>query len=226
MSRPSPRILILYYSLSAQTSGLVQRLAAGLEEEGCQVHLERLQPLQPLKFPIGTVSATLAMMFITLLRRRVPIKPLSSACGQSYDLVIVAGPTWSYNPSGPVLSLLDRDGATLFAGQQVLPLISCRGYWRLHWWGLRLLLERCGAEVTNRIVFSHPCREPWRTLGVFLKLAGRVPERGRIMGRYYHRYGHSREQQEQAVQFGRSVGRALREKSPLAELPLVSTSSG
>jgi hypothetical protein len=222
MSRPSPRILILYYSLSAQTSGLVQRLAAGLGEEGCYVHLERLQPLQPLRFPIGTVAATLAMMFITLLRGRVPIKPLSPECGQGCDLVIVAGPTWSYNPSGPVLSLLDRDGAMLFAGRQVLPLISCRGYWRLHWWGLRRSLERCGAEVVNRMIFSHPCREPWRTMGVFLKLAGRVPERGRIMGRYYHRYGHSREQQEQAFRFGREVGRALREERSLAALSLES----
>jgi len=226
MSGPSPGILILYYSLSAQTSGLVQRLAAGLDEEGCQVHLERLQPLQPLKFPIGTVAATLALMLITLLRGRVPIKPLSAACGQGYDLVIVAGPTWSYNPSGPVLSLLDRDGAMLFAGRRVLPLISCRGYWRLHWWGLRRSLQRCGAEVVNRMVFSHPCREPWRTIGVFLKLAGRVPERGRIMGRHYPRYGHSREQQDEAFRFGRQVALALREERSLAALPLESTSLG
>lgn len=224
MSRPCPRVLILYYSLSAQTSGLVQRLAAGLEEEGCRVHLERLQPLQPLKFPIGTVTATLAMMIITLLRGRVPILPLGPACDQSYDLAIVAGPTWSYNPSGPVLSLLDRDGVRLFAGRRVLPLISCRGYWRMHWWGLRSRLERCGAEVVNRMVFVHPCREPWRTIGVFLKLAGRVPERGRIMGRYYHRYGHSREQQEQAFSFGRQVGQALRQEHSLATLSLDSAS--
>jgi hypothetical protein len=220
MGTSSPSVLILYYSLSAQTGVLVQRLASGLEEEGCQVHLERLQPLQPLKFPLGTIPATLAMMVITLLRGRVPIKPLSPECERRYDLAVVAGPTWSYNPSGPVLSLLDRDGVALFAGRRVLPLISCRGYWRLHWWGLRSRLQRCGGEVVNRMVFSHPCPEPWRTIGVFLKLAGRVPERGRFLGRYYQRYGHSRAQQEEAFHCGRSLGRALREKTPLADLQL------
>ena len=171
------KVLILYYSLSAQTSGLVHRLGAGLEGQGVHLVCERLQPLVPGKFPIGTVPATLVMMLLTFLRVRMPIQPLSPLCWEDYDLIVLAGPTWSYNPSGPVLSLLDRDGARLFAGRQVLPLISCRGYWRMHWLSLRWQLARCGAKVVGRMIFAHPSKEPWRTIGVFLKLAGRVPER-------------------------------------------------
>jgi len=222
MVQEAARVLIIYYSFSAQTSGLVHRLMAGLAEQGVEVVEERLQPLQQLKFPIGTVPATLAMMLITFLRGRIPIQPLSDVCRQPHDLLILAGPTWSYNPSGPVLSLLDRDGRRIFAGQRVLPLISCRGYWRLHWLTLRWQLRRCGATVVNRMIFAHPCREPWRTIGVFLKLAGRVPEKMGGLARHYPRYGHNKEQQDEAFRFGEKIGKALQEGRPLDGLALLS----
>ena len=224
-SRPV-KVLILYYSLSAQTSGLVHRLGAGLEAQGVHLVCERLQPLFPCKFPIGTVPATLFMMLSTFLRARMPIQPLPPGCWEHYDLIVLAGPTWSYNPSGPVLSLLDRDGARLFAGRQVLPLISCRGYWRMHWLSLRFQLARCGAKVVGKMIFAHPSKEPWRTIGVFLKLAGRVPERSPWLGRYYPRYGHSREQQEEAFAFGAAIGQALQRGDSLANLSCISGRAG
>ena len=82
------------------------------------------------------------MMMLTFFRKRIPIAPLSDKCKGRFDLMILAGPTWSYHPSGPVLSLLDRNDSTLFANQTVISLISCRGYWRMHWFGLRALLKK------------------------------------------------------------------------------------
>lgn len=219
-------MLIIYYTFSAQTSGLIHRLASGLSEQGVEVSEERLEPNRKLKFPIGTIPATLAMMLITFFRGRIPIKPLSEKCWQEYDLIILVGPTWSYNPSGPILSLLDRDGARLFAGQDVLPLISCRGYWRMHWWGLTNLLKRNQAKVVNRLVFSHPSKEPWRTVGVFLKLAGRMPRRDSFLGRRYPRYGHSKEQQEIAFAYGEKIGAALLEGASLTALDFSQTGQG
>jgi len=204
-----PRLLVIYFSYSGQTSRLLHRLAAGLKDEGVTVRLERLQPVVPLRFPLGSIARTLLMMFTTFLRFRLAIAPLSGECRQPADLIILAGPTWSYNPSGPVLSFLDRDGKML-AGQQVLPLISCRGYWRLHWYGLRRLLRRQGAVVQPPLIFNHPQPEPWRTIGVFLKIAGQAPERGRFIGRHYSRFGHSREQLDLAWQHGRRLGAQLR----------------
>ena len=220
----NPKVLIIYYSFSGQTSGLLHRLAEGLRGQGVQVRMERLQPVKPLRFPVGSIPATLKMMLTTFLRARTPIKEIPGDCFEGYDLVILAGPTWSYNPSGPVLSLIDRDGPRLFAGRRVLPLISCRGYWRMHWYGLRKMLQKCGALVSNLIVFSHPSREPWRTIGVFLKIAGKSPERGALIGKYYQRYGHSKEQQEEAFQFGELIGKNLKQGIPLEELCLRSTS--
>lgn len=216
-SRRKPQVLIIFYSFSGQTRGLLQRLADGIRQQGVAVRVEKLRPASPLLFPVGTVSATVKMMVYTFFRWPVAIKELSPACYEAADLIVLAGPTWSYNPSGPVLALAKRDGPRLCAGKQVIPFISCRGYWRTHWYGLKRILRKCGAAAPNLIVFTHPCSEPWRTIGVFLKIAGKKPEQS-IIGKYYPKYGHSKEQQEEARRFGIEIGRALREKRPLAEL--------
>jgi len=177
---------------------------------------EPIRPLAPHRFPLGSVPATVRKMLVTCFRQRIPIEPPPPAWRDDWDCIVLGGPTWSYNPSGPVLTLIDRYGRELFAGRTVVPLISCRGYWRLHWLGLRRLLAAVGAVVPNCIVFSHPVAEPWRTIGVFLKLAGRLPERS--LGGRYPRYGHSRQQLEEARRFGVLLGQALQDGVPLTGL--------
>lgn len=216
----SPKVLILYYSFSGQVLGLLHRLVAGLTQQGVQVAMEKLQPEKPLRFPVGSVPATLKMMVTTFFRSRIPIKELSLTCFEDYDLIILAGPTWSYNPSGPVLSFIDRHGSRLLFGTHVIPMISCRGYWRLHWYGLRGMLQKCGAIVPNMMVFDHPSKEPWRTVGVFLKIAGKSPERSAFIGKHYQRYGHSKDQQEEAFDFGMKIGEALKTGESLTGLCL------
>ncbi len=203
------KVLILYYSFSSQTKNLLQAVAAGMEGEQISVFKERIDPVTHLQFPIGTIPKTVWIMLCTFFRQRTPIKPIAEDCFNDFDLIILAGPTWSYNPSGPVLSLFDRDGKKVFNNQTVIPLISCRGYWRMHWWGLKSLLVKCGATVPNLIVFSHPTKEPWRTVGVFLKLAGYVPEKLGWMKGHYNKYGHTRDQIEEARKFGKQIGSAL-----------------
>jgi hypothetical protein len=215
MTRPTtdehspPHVLILYYSFSGQTSGLLNNLSNGLKAQGLEVTLEKLRPLNPPRFPLGSVAATFKMMLLTALRQRLPIREPSELVWAGYDLLILAGPTWSYNPSGPVLDLLDRFGPRLFSGRTVIPLISCRGYWRLHWLGLKRMLQHCGARVPNRMIFAHPTAEPWRTIGVFLKIAGKAPERSKLLGFHYQRYGHSKEQLIEAERLGEILGQAL-----------------
>ncbi len=212
------KILILFYSYSSQTKNLLQAMEKGLSGESVQVLRQRLEPVTPLYFPFGTIPKTVWKMLVTFVRQRVPIQPLPAECFDSFDLVILAGPTWSYNPSGPVLSLFDRDGKRLFKDQVVLPLISCRGYWRMHWWGLKFLLKKCGATVPNLIVFSHPSKEPWKTLGVFFKLAGKHPERMSWMKKHYRKYGHTRDQIALAGVIGEQIGIALTSGTDLADL--------
>ena len=214
------RILILSFSYSHQTRNLLKKVVAGLEESDIEIVWERLLPMQQLRFPIGTIPSTVLMMLETFLRKRYPVHAVDSKVFDQWDLILLAGPTWSYNPSGVVLSFIDRDGNRLFNGQAVLPLISCRGYWRMHFWGLRSLLRKCGAKtVCDPIVFTHPNKEPWNTIGVFLKLAGKMPERGTGWFRkYYPKYGHSRPQLEAAYELGRQLGEDVTSGKEPAEL--------
>lgn len=214
---------MLYYSFSGQTSGILHCLANGLKDEGVAVVFEKLKPVAPPRFPVGSYLQTITMMVTTLFRVRIPIKKPDSRVADHYDLIILAGPTWSYNPSGPVLDFLAKYGPKFLGQQVVLPVISCRGYWRIHWFGLRKILVRCGALVPNVIVFSHPAREPWRTFGVFLKIVGKAPERHRFIGRFYKRFGHNREQMEEAERFGREIGVALKNATSLSEIDFRTT---
>jgi hypothetical protein len=80
----------------------------------------------------------------------------------------------------------------------------------VHYFGLKGLLQRCGAVVAAPIVFSHPTPEPWRTIGVFLKLAGKAPEAGSSwFRRFYPKYGHSRQQVEDSRRVGIKLGQCL-----------------
>lgn len=193
-------------------------MVSTLTDQGIEVVQERITPTPQLRFPVASIPACLKMMVTTFVRKRVPIEPLSAGVKQHFDLLILAGPTWSYNPSGPILSLIDRDGPHLFQGQTIIPLISCRGYWRLHRFGLKRLLRSCGASVPNQIIFSHPNKEPWRTVGVFLKIAGKNPERQPLIGRYYQKFGHSKLQQEEAGHFATLIANALKTGIPLESL--------
>ncbi|MEJ2268840.1 MAG: hypothetical protein P8Y04_03585 [Desulfobulbaceae bacterium] len=158
-ARRNNRVLLVYYSFSGQTGVLINRLAAGLKEQGIEVCFEKLKPVTHLRFPVGSIFRTYLMMFSTFFRKRVPIQKLSAKCSREYDLIILAGPTWSYNPSGPVLSFLDRDGKDVLGGREVLPLISCRGYWKAHWWGFLKIAgknpERAGFISKHYNRFGH-----------------------------------------------------------------------
>jgi hypothetical protein len=215
---PKKKVLLIYFSFSGQTGVLINRFAAGLKEQGVEVFFEKLKPVKHLRFPVGGIFRTFVMMFTTFLRIRVPIQELSSKCDQEYDLIVLAGPTWSYNPSGPVLSFLDKYGKEVLGGREVLPLISCRGYWKIHWKGLRKKLQKCGAHFSNLIAFTHPNPEPWCTIGVFLKIAGKKPERSGFIGKYYDRFGHSNDQMEEARRFGMQIGESLKGNTQLAEI--------
>ena len=205
----SPRVLIIYYSLSGQSRGLVNLFATGLRDRGISVRIEQIRAQERIIFPFKNPVHTFKMMLLTFFRLRVPIKDLDPACFEDHNLVVLSGPTWSYNPSGPVLSLIDRDGHALFSGKSVMPLISCRGYYRLHNYFLRKKLARIGAHLLESRIFNHPIAEPWSTIGVFLKSSGYHPERMEFLSTRYPRYGHNKQQLQEVRASGRMIAEQL-----------------
>ncbi len=205
------RILIVYYSYTQQTRLLLKRYIDGLEEGGVAVSVERLEPIDPYEIPFRSTFRLLLAMVQTFFRHRDPVQPLADHCFGDWQWVILAGPTWSYQPSGPILALFDSDDRRVFRGQRVQPLISCRSYWRFHSWSLRRLLQGCGAaEVAPPLVFCHPIAEPWRFIGLLLQLRGKMVRREKSwFRRYYPAYGHSRAQLDEAYRHGRALADSL-----------------
>lgn len=208
----SLEILCVYYSYSGQTAKLVRAFTEGFSQGGGEAVIVKLHPLKKIPFPFPSIISTFWMMFRTLFRVRDEVSEHAGAADR-FDTVIIAGPTWSYSPSGPVLAWLDEEGREVLSGKKTLPLISCRGYWSLHHRQLKRLIIAMGGKPLNPIIFTHPVREPWRSIGVFLSLIGRHPEKMPLIRKHYPRFGHSPVQIEEARKLGRAFARKLRESS-------------
>lgn len=204
------RVLIISYSFTQQTSTQLRHFIAGLEDAGIEVSREPLVPHAPYPYPFPTLLRLVTAMLVTSVQKRMPIAPLSERCSGSWDCIVLAGPTWSYNPSGPILSFLDRDAERICRGQRVIPFISCRAYWQWNAWIIKRRLIRCGAVVEPPIVFTHPFGEPWRSLGLLLKLRGTIGRRHNAWIRtHYPRYGHSDQQRIEARHQGEQLAARL-----------------
>ena len=204
------RVLVVYYSFTQQTRTQLMRFIDGLKDSGVEVTMERLQPIAPYDYPFKTIFHLVVAMIVTFFQRRMAIQPIAAHCRDHWDCIILAGPTWSYNPSGPVLDFLDRYGKEVCCGKTVVPFISCRAYWRPHYWIIRRRLQQCGATVERPVVFDHPVSEPWRSLGLLLKLLGIIGQRRYAwVRRHYSRYGHTDAQRLEAKEQGRQLAEKM-----------------
>ncbi len=214
------RVLVVYYSYTQQTKMQVRKFISGLECAGIEVSQERLEPVRPYAFPFKTNLRLLIAMMLAFFQKRMTIRPVSSDCFHSWDCIVLAGPTWSYYPSGPVLDFLDCYGKAVCGGSVVIPFISCRSYWRLHYWTLKRRLGRFGCDVQKPVIFMHPQKEPWRFFGLILQLRGKIPRRENSWFRQrYPGYGHSKEQGEYAREEGKKTAEKLLASDKEVEVP-------
>lgn len=204
---PRKRVLIVYYSYTQQTKMQLKKFISGLESWDIEVVVERLEPYAPYEFPFRSNWRLAVAMVRTFFCKAMPVRPIADVCHGQWDCLVVAGPTWSYNPSGPILDFVSRYGSTVCAGQLVVPFISCRSYWRWHNLLLGRKLRGYGCTVARPIVFMHPQKEPWRFIGLLLQLRGTVlPRQYAWWKKRYPGYGHNREQGEEAARVGRNLG--------------------
>ncbi|MBV5318059.1 MAG: hypothetical protein JZU50_09630 [Desulfobulbaceae bacterium] len=188
----------------------LKKFIAGLEGAGVETTQERLEPITPYEFPFRTNLRLAVAMVTTFFQRRMPIKPVAAHCFDSWDCIILAGPTWSYNPSGPVLDFLDRYGKDVCGGRLVVPFISCRSYWQLHYWTIKKCLGQYNSKVEKPVVFTHPVKEPWRSIGLLLTLRGKFAwQKYAWLRKHYPKYGHSEEQGVDAMAKGRQLAEKL-----------------
>lgn len=149
-------------------------------------------------------------MWNPFLRKRLEINP-PPIKRESYDHIVLAGPTWSYQPSGPILDFLDKFGEQYLRGTQVSFLISCRSYWRTHYWGMKHICKKHGAVIeTEPTIFQHQVSEPWRTIGLLLWVRGyRQNEFPNWFRKRYPHYGHTDKQLIESYHKGVLLGEQL-----------------
>lgn len=177
---------------------------------GVKVELCCLRPTVPILFPLTSNISLLKRMWDPFLRKRVSINP-PSIKRDSYDRIVIAGPTWSYQPSGPILDFLDKYGEKYLSGNQVSFIISCRSYWRNHYWGIKSICKKLGGQVdTQPTIFQHPVSEPWKTIGLLLWVRGyRQSEMPKWFRKRYPYYGHTEKQLIKAYHQGVLLGEQL-----------------
>lgn len=204
------RVLIIYYSFTQQTRLLIKKFGTGLAEENIVVGFERLIPVESYDFPFKSDYRLFTAMVKTFFRKRSKIRDVSPICYEDWDRIVLAGPTWSYHPSGPILDFLDRYGTKICRGKEIVLIISCRSYWRIHFWSLRRALKRHGVIKLTPLIFVHPIKEPFRFIGLVLQLRGKMIRREKSWFRkHYPGYGHNRTQLEEAYKQGIDLGREL-----------------
>ncbi len=215
----TPKILCVYYSYSGQTRKLIRAFTEGFSRGGGEAVIVRLHPLKSITFPFPSLLSTFWMMFRTLFRVRDKVSEHTEP-PDDFDAVLIGGPTWSYSPSGPVLGWLDESGRAVLAGKKTLPIISCRGYWRLHSRTLSRMIVAMGGKPLSPVIFTHPVREPWRSLGVFLSLIGKHPEKMPVIRRHYPGFGHSPAQISEARELGIDFAEKLRASADGKSIPV------
>lgn len=212
-SKTNPvKVLIIFYSFSRQTRKLVDKTAEVLKGEGITTVVERLIPDPNIPFPLNSVFKTIKMMIETFFRKRIPIKPLSDKTYENYNMIILAGPTWSYNPSGPILTFLDGYGKTILKDKRVKIIISCRSYWRTNAWYMKKRIKKFGGIFETPIHFEHNVPEPWNTIGVLLTVAGKNINKIPVIRKHYIRYGHNNSQLELMEKKALEIAKSLKEE--------------
>lgn len=210
MAAGDKHVLIVYYSFTQQTHKLIERYRDGLAYMGVKVELCCLRPVEPIIFPLSSNLFLLKRMWDPFLRKRVEINP-PPIKRDKYDHIVLAGPTWSYQPSGPILDFLDKYGKKYLKGTDVSLLISCRSYWLSHYWGIKSICRKIEAKFADQpTIFQHQVSEPWKTIGLLLWVRGyRQSQFPAWFRKRYPYYGHTDKQLIEAYHKGVVLGEQL-----------------
>ncbi len=123
------KVLIIYYSQSGQQLSILQSLVKPLIALGCQIHIERIEPIEKYPFPWSAYTFFNAFPE-TFNQKPLAIKKLSNQAFEAYDLVIVGYQPWFLTPSRPISAFLQSDdGKRILKDKKVVTILGCRNMW-------------------------------------------------------------------------------------------------
>lgn len=180
---PGPRTkkaLVLYYSLTNNGKGAIDRVSTGLEAEGYTVTKQSVvvKERELFAFPFQQRLAFWKIMIRAILRQPAKIEPLGIKPDHDYDLIVVESQTWFVGISAPVEAIFQNPvNRGVFAGRDVAVVNVCRGLWRRPQAMLVRRVESYGGRVVGARAFENPGREPIRSASLFIFLGVGAPNK-------------------------------------------------
>jgi menaquinone-dependent protoporphyrinogen IX oxidase len=158
-----PRILLVYYTYTQQSSKVAEAMADVLRERGCDVRQAAIEFTDKRwaerfsRFPLRHVYRDLLGMLPAQVRGATgEIQIPDEAREGDYDLICIGSPTWFFKPSVPVRSYLESDTAKqLLDGKPFAAFVVCRRYWSINLRSVRKLGTKQGGEYVDGTHFSY-----------------------------------------------------------------------
>jgi menaquinone-dependent protoporphyrinogen IX oxidase len=159
-----PRVLLLYYTYTGQSSKVLEVASDVFRERGCQVHKAQIEFTDPRfsgrfsRFPMRHVWRDMFSVLPAQTRKvtgeiRIPDEARSG----DYDLICIGSPTWWRDTSMPMRSYLESDDARMvLSGKPFAVFVVCRRYWRENLETVRKLAVNQGGRYLNEIHFGYP----------------------------------------------------------------------
>ena len=157
----TPRVLIVYYTLTKQAGRVAEAIAKALEARGCSVTKalleftdERYVP-KLSQFPMKRPMMQIPVILPAQLRHKtgeIRIPPEAEQGG--YDLVLLASPTWWFQTSMPIRSYLESPAAkNVLDGKPFATASISRRYYSINLKQQRKLAEKAGGRFIDKTHF-------------------------------------------------------------------------
>lgn len=184
-----PRVLLLYYSYTGQSSKVLEAAGEVFRERGCDVHTAGIEFTDHRyaerfsRFPMRRVWPDMLSVLPAQKRGDIgEIRTPDSVRDRGYDLICIGSPTWWQTVSMPMRSFLKSDEArTLLNGKPFAVFVVCRQYWRENLQAVRELAERQGGRYLDEIHFTYP-GDPLRSMLSLTSYLGSGRYRDKYLG--------------------------------------------
>ena len=214
------RVLIVHFSQSGQLNDVVRSIAGPLEAcDQLEVSYELLRPEAdyPFPWPFFRFFDTFPE---TVYADPLPIRPLSAACHERYDLVILAYQVWFLSPAQPITAFLNApETPALLRDTPVITLIACRNMWLMAQETMKERLEAMSARLVDNIVLTDPALSGLTFFSTPMWVL--TGNRGPWLGGLIPEAGVSADDIAGASRFGHAIARQLPEREPGTADPML-----
>lgn len=162
--KPTPRVLLLYYSYTGQARKVLDAAGEVFRERGFEVAIAPIEFTDPRyaerfsRFPMHHVWRDfIGMLPAQTVKATGQIRTPDEVRRADYDLICIGSPTWWRDVSMPLRSFLKSGEARpLLNGKPFAVFVVCRRYWRENLNAVRKLAEKAGGRYEGAVHFGYP----------------------------------------------------------------------